>query len=301
MEERSLAPVLGALDECIEKYCEDRKKRVDGFIERHFSTQETIDIQKKSFHLDLLFNPLNALWSIPYLTLKKSIEILDKLGWTKLTPIMEKIPSGIKTGYQKEVEKLIAKELLDYEALILEFHNHPTINKLITTKELTLNEIKIKNEINKEVDKYSSSQAMITDLSGTVMTLLMGWYFFGDKTLGVFGMGNRIARKIAHDKAASGFVFGEKLGSAFYNVFPPMPTQTQVYMATLGVGILLTAFSVLAAIMSDPLRKRFGLHKKNFNNLIENLEEKLFLQLKKEVKTSLRKANQNTRQQIQAS
>lgn len=292
MEERNLAQVLGALDECIEKYTDDRKKRVDEFIERHFSIQETIDIQKKSFPIDLLFNPLNALWSIPYLSLKKSVETLDKLGWTKLTPAMDKIPSGIKTGYQKQIEKLIAKELLNYDALILEFHNHPTINKLITTKELTLNENKIKSEISKEIDKYSSSQTMITDLSGSVMTLLMGWYFFGDKTLGIFGIGNRIARKLAHDKAASGFVFGEKLGSAFYNAFPPAPTQTQVYLATLGVGVLLTAFSVLAAIMSDPLRKRLGLHKKNLNNLIENLEEKLFLQMKKEIKASLRKSKQ---------
>lgn len=290
MEEQNLALILGALDECIEKYV-DRKKRVDDFIDRHFSIQETIEIQKKSFPIDLLFNPLNALWSIPYLSLKKSVETLDKMGWAKLTPAMDKIPSGIKTGYQKEVEKMIATELLDYDALVLELRKHPTINKLITTNELTLNEFKIKAEINKEIDKYSSSQAMITDLSGSVMTLLMGWYFFGDKTLGIFGIGDRLARRMAHDKAASGFVFGEKLGSAFYHAFPPAPTNTQVYMATLGVGVLLTAFSVFVAVMSDPLRKRLGLHKKKLNDLIESLEEKLFLQLKKEIKASLRKSS----------
>ncbi|WP_374078978.1 DUF6635 family protein [Bdellovibrio bacteriovorus] len=290
MEEQNLALILGALDECIEKYTEDRKKRVDDFIDRHFSIQETIEIQKKSFPIDLLFNPLNALWSIPYLSLKKSVETLDKLGWAKLTPAMERVPSGIKTGYQKEVEKLIATELLDYDALVLELRKHPTINKLIATKELTLNEFQIKAEFNKEIDKYSSSQAMITDLSGSVMTLLTGWYFFGDKTLGIFGIGDRIARKMARDKAASGFFFGEKLGSAFYSAFPPEPTKAQVFMATLGVGVLLTAFSVFAAVMSDPLRKRLGLHKKKLNNLIESLEERLFLQIKKEIKTSLRKS-----------
>lgn len=102
MEEQNLAAILGAVDQCIEKYTEDRKKRVDDFIHRHFSIQETIEIQKKTFSLDLLLNPLNALWSILYLSFKKSIEILDKLGWSKLTPSVEKIPSGIKTGYQKK-------------------------------------------------------------------------------------------------------------------------------------------------------------------------------------------------------
>lgn len=282
MEEHNLAAILGAIDQCIEKYTEDRKKRVDDFIHRHFSIQETIEIQKKTFSLDLLLNPLNALWSIPYLSLKKSIETLDKLGWTKLTPTVDKIPSGIKTGYQKKVEKLIAAELLDHHALILELRKHSI--------GFTLNEKHIEAEIRKEIDKYSSSQTMITDLSGSVMTLLIGWYFFGDKTLGVFGIGNRIARKMAHDKAASGFVFGEQLGSAFYNAFPPEPTKTQVYLITLAVGALLTAFSLLAAVMSDPLRKNLGLHKRNLNNLIESLEEKLFLQIKKEIKKSLRRS-----------
>lgn len=155
---------------------------------------------------------------------------------------------------------------------------------------LTLNEKHIEAEIRKEVEKYSSSQTMITDLSGSVMTLLIGWYFFGDKTLGVFGIGDRIARKMAHDKAASGFVFGEQLGSVFYNTFPPEPTKTQVYLITIGVGVLLTAFSLLAAVMSDPLRKHLELHKRNLNNLIESLEEKLFLQIKKEIKRSLRRS-----------
>ncbi len=280
MEEQNLPAILGAIDQCIEKYTEDRKQRVDDFIDRHFSIQQTIEIQKKTFSLDLLLNPLNALWSIPYLSLKKSIETLDKLGWTKLTPAIDKIPSGIKTGYQKRIEKLIATELLDHKALILELRKQG----------LALNEKHIEAEIRKEIDKYSSSQTLITDLSGSVMTLLIGWYYFGDKTLGVFGIGNRIARKMAHDKAASGFVFGEQLGSAFYNAFPPEPTKTQVYLITLAVGVLLTAFSLLAAVMSDPVRKNLGLQKRNLNNLIEGLEEKLFLQVKKEIKKSLRKS-----------
>lgn len=278
MEEQNLAAILGAIDQCIEKYTEDRKQRVDNFIDRHFSIQQTIEIQKKTFSIDLFLNPLNALWSIPYLSLKKFIETLDKLGWAKLTPTIEKIPSGIKTGYQKRIEKLIATELLDHNALILELRKQG----------LVLNEKHIEAEIRKEIDKYSSSQTLITDLSGSVMTLLIGWYYFGDKTLGVFGIGNRIARKMAHDKAASGFVFGEQLGSAFYNAFPPEPTKTQVYLITLGVGVLLTAFSLLAAVMSDPVRKNLGLHKRNLNNLIEELEEKLFLQIKKEIKKSRR-------------
>nr|WP_295900274.1 DUF6635 family protein [uncultured Bdellovibrio sp.] len=288
MDQQTLAAILGALDECIEKYIEDRKSRISDFIERHFSIEETIAIQKKSFPLDLLYSPLNTLWAIPYLSAKKSVETLDKMGWTKLSPGMEKVPSGIKTGYQREIERLIATELLDSEALLIELRKHPTFARLMLSKELQIDESKIQKEFIKEIEKYTASQAFIADLAGSLMTLAAGWLFFGDKNLSLLGLGNKIARKMARDKAASHFFLGEKLGSTFYGIFPPVPTRTEIYMATLVVGTLLTAFSIFTAIMSDPVRKKLGLHNKKLTTLVENLEEKLFLLLKKELKQSLR-------------
>lgn len=91
------------LEECIEKYIQERRSRVGSFVASHFSLQETIHIQKKFFFVDLLLNPLNAAWSFPYLFTKKIVESVDKLGWDKLNPLFTLLPSGIKTRYQKEI------------------------------------------------------------------------------------------------------------------------------------------------------------------------------------------------------
>lgn len=287
MAQQKLAPILGALDECIETYTTERKKYVDEFINQHFSLAETFEIQKKYIPLDFLLTPVNALWSIPYLSLKKSIETADKMGWTRLSPFMDKVPSGFKTGYQKSVEKLLLEELIKPELLLKRLHDHPVIGPQLASHQVHLNDVQIRKEMIKEIEKHTSGQAMISDLCSSLLALLAGWIYFGDKNLGVLDLGSRIAKKMAREKAASGFFLGEKLGHTFYGYFPPAPTKTQVVLATVAVGCVLTVISVLVSAMSDPLRKKLGLHRKKLTVLVENLEEKLFLQIKKEIKTSL--------------
>jgi hypothetical protein len=75
MNDQQTATAILALEECIEQYIAECRRRVDGFVERHFSLQETIALQKRSLVSDLLCHPINALWSIPSLFLKKLIEV----------------------------------------------------------------------------------------------------------------------------------------------------------------------------------------------------------------------------------
>lgn len=286
MIEQNSAIVLGALDQTIERYIEARRMNLDVFIKKHFSVQETLQIQKKSFSIDLVFIPLNTLWSIPYLSIKKIIEILDKLGLARLSTVLEWLPSGIKTGYQKEIERLIANELLDCDSLIKEVAADPILKKTFADDQIVSAAANARKSIIREIEKYSSSQAMVSDLSSSLMTLCLGGMLFGDKTLGVLGLGNKIAHKMAVNKAASGFFLGKSLGASFYNAFPPEPSRMQVFLATLGVGFFLAVVSLITSVMSDPLRKGLGLHKRKLSVLIDSLEESLFLHFRKEIKKS---------------
>lgn len=288
MNEQNPTKALGALDECIERYVETRRKNIDVFIQHHFSLKETIEIQKRSFPVDLFLNPLNALWTIPYLSVKKIIETLDKMGVTHLTPALDRLPSGVKTGYQKEIERLIANELLNCDSLIKAIKEDSILGNFFTTEQIALIKRKTEKELSSEIGNYSSSQSLISDLSSSLMTLSLGWILFGDRTLGVLGLGNKIAHKMAHDKAASGFFLGKSLGSTFYHAFPPEPSRIQVFAATLGVGFFLTALSLITSFMSDPLRKGLGLHKKNLNVLVDSLEDILFMHFRKEIKRSVK-------------
>lgn len=292
MDNKDLMQISGALEECIEKYILERRLQIQPFVERHFSIQETFEIQKNFFWADLLFNPLNALWSVPYLFTKKIVESLDKVGWSQLTPHFMRLPSGFKTQYQSEIESLIVKEVLGGDSaengLYLEMRGHPVLAPLLNDKRFSNREYTGAVEIQLAMHSNSTSRMMLSDLAGSLLTLTAGWLFFGDHSLGVLGLGDRLARKLARDRAVSDFFLGEGLGTAFYRIFPPQPTVMQLVLATGIVGLMLTVFSHVAGILTDPLRKKLGLHDKKLHALLDDLEDRLMVHMKRRFKAALK-------------
>lgn len=200
---------------------------------------------------------------------KKIAESLDKLGLNSLDTFSLWIPSGIKTGYQKKIENLVGTEFLDWSAnfknskrgLLEIMRRHSVLSGLINSNDSAM--FSSDAEFRVVLDRYCTSRALISDLSGSLLDFFVGWSYFGDKMLGLLGMGDRIARRMAKDKAAGNFLLGKNIGSSFYNVFPPQPPQKQVFLATLFLGVLLTVFSLITTALSDPALKKLGYKKKN--------------------------------------
>lgn len=285
---------LCSLDRCISSYSQDCRTRVSTFVSAHFSLRETFELHRRAAWRDLLCNPLNALWSIPYLTLKKIAETTDKVGWSGLNSFIERLPSGIRTSYQKEVGCLIRDELLKSPgdergyALIEEFKKDPVLSRMLSAADFREMEEIVFAEINKGTEKFTGTQAALMDLAGAGLTFLAGKMILGNGTMSVLGLGKGYAKKVAHDKAASGFFLGHKAGSVFYNMFPVEPSRTQVYLATFGMGVLLTLCSLCVVAVSDPIRKALGLHENRLHNMVDELEERLFLNLKKHLQSQSR-------------
>lgn len=292
--------VILALEECIEQYIADCRNRVDGFVERHFSLQETIALQKQSLVSDLLCHPVNALWAIPYLFVKKLIEVMVKLGWRSGTDLITLVPTGLKTRYQREIEQLIAIELLDWPCTrgdrraspsgLLEYmKRHKQVGPLLAAGAFSDEVLRELSDVPRLVAEHSAGRIVVLDIAATVLTLATGWLFFGDHSLGISGIGSLIAKNRAKEEAASTFMFGSSLGSGFYSVFPPNPSFWQVRGATLIVGLSVTAMSLLVGLLSDPCLKRVGFQHPRLDVLIDAVEDCLHRQVRKRLKPVLRK------------
>jgi len=299
MNDQQTASAILAIEECIEQYIAECRSRVDGFVDRHFSLQETIALQKQSLMSDLLCHPVNALWTIPSLFLKKLLEIPVKLGWRSGADLMTLLPTGIKTRYQIEIERLIATELLDWprtmgdrrvssNGFLERIKHHEQVGPLLASSSLSDEALRHLSDIPRLIAEHSASRALVFDTTATVLTLATGWLFFGDHSLGISGIGDQIARNRAKDRAASTFMLGSSLGSAFYSVFPPKPSFWQVMGATLTVGLFVTGMSLLVGMLSDPCLKRIGFQHTQLNLLIDGVEDCLHRQLRKHLKPALK-------------
>lgn len=285
-ESPAVLALLG-MEDCIDRYIAERRSRIDPFVERHFSLRDTFALQQRSLLTNLLCYPVNSLWSIPYLFVKKLSESLEKLGWGSAAGLLSAVPSGLKSLYQKEVECMVKTEILgSHERLLDIMKQDPRVAPLLASPEFSTHLNLTFGEINHLVESYGSSRALVSDTAGSLLSLAFGWWMFGDHSLGVGGMGERIAQKRAHEKAASSFILGSGLGSAFYSVFPPKPTMWEVMLATAAVGLLLTLCGLVIGVLNDPLLKRLGLHHRQLHGLIDTIEDRLYL-LRKRLKPTL--------------
>ena len=284
----SSGQIVLSLEECIDQYIAERRSRIEPFLQRHFSLADTISRQKRSLVSDLLRYPVNTMWAIPYLFVKKCVESIDKLGWTAAKRVLSVVPPGMKHRYHKDIEMLIKKEILewptecrsridDQHALIAAMRRDEAVAPLLASPEFHSQLDLALADIHHLVESYCSNRSLTSDLGGSFLTIAMGWVMFGDHSLGIDGIGERIANKRAKDKAASSFILGSGVGSMFYSVFPPKPSMWEIMLATAAVGLLLTMCGMIIGIFTDPILKRLGLHHRQLHALLDTIEDRLYL------------------------
>ena len=287
-----------ALEDRIDRSVVERRSRIGPFVERHFSLHDTIAIQKRSFLIDLLCYPINTLWAIPYMFIKKTGESLGRLGWATAGRLLSVVPSGMKRRYQKEIEKSIRHEILEWpsdrfswrenpHALLQVLKSDEWVAPLLVMPEFAGRLDLAVSDINRLIESYGANRSLASDLAGSFLTLATGWLMFGDHSLGIEGIGERLASKRAKERAASSFFLGSGLGSMFYSVFPPKPTLWEIVLATAAVGLLLTICGMMIGVLADPIMKRLGLHHRQLHALLDDIEDRLH-RLRREVKPSIK-------------
>jgi len=272
--------LLDHVDRCIESYVRGCRRRIPEFVEQHFALRQTWQTQQRTLWSDLLIAPVNSVWAVPYLALKRLCEGLETLGVTAAGRWLSTVPPGVKTGYEQSVERAIAREVLEWDvgdetaslppSFGASLVRHPALQGSLPPRDPEL-----AGCIRRELEKYSTGRALVSSAAGSGLTVLMGWLAFGSFSMGLTDMADRIARSHARSRAASRFFLGRQAGSVFYGVFRPSASFSEtlvvltILMAALAIG------GTLCTIVSDPLRKTIGLHQRRLEILIDALERDL--------------------------
>jgi len=292
--ETEIGHALAHVDRSIEAYIARCRARIPSFVESNFSLKHTWRLQKHTLWLDLLCAPVNSAWALPYLAISKTSEALDRVGYVRPAQWAKHLPSRIKTGYQFEIERLICTNLLEWDrqqsspalpqGFLKELDAVPALRKLIETPELEGAHGKGARTLVDLLREFSSGRAIVSDLSGTLLTMAASWSTLGGTSLSLKGIAYSIAKRNAHDRAASRFFLGKKLGSAFYNVFPPTVGETQVRTIVFFLGVGLTIGTMVCTILSDPIRKTLGFHRNRLEILLDGMEKELIVLCHKRIR-----------------
>lgn len=292
-EELELARAVSLVDRSIEVYIERCRKRIPSFVANHFSLEQTWSLQRPTLWRDLACAPFNAAWALPHLAVHKAVEAAEKVGasragWAK------RLPNGLKTGYQRQIEERICRDLLEWDrdasptalpqGFLKELDSTPSVRKRIEALDHRVPARTLTDLLN----RFSSGRAIVSDLSGTLLTLAMSWLILGSASLSLNNIAHGFATKSAHDRAASRFFLGKKAGSAFYNVFPPAAKDSTVWTAFIVLGACLTVGAMVCTILSDPIQKALSFHQRRLETLLDDMERELIVLSHRRIRQELR-------------
>ncbi|QSP94810.1 hypothetical protein LPB19_16820 [Marinobacter salinisoli] len=274
------AEITQAIGTGVERYFDDCRARIPGFIDRHFRYPGAIATNRKALGWDMLKAPANLLWA-PFFALACLLKLLTqgrrRLGW--LHSLADRVPAGFTTTVQQHISDLILMDLLNngaqgsllerhlIEALEAVYARHcrePVDHRAFTTT--------IEPLISDALSQYRVTRTASADITNSISCTVLGAFAFQKFTPGGIGIGMVLAAMLAKALAARDFILGETIGTWYYSWFPPEPSVATTAGALLVVMGTLSAFAALSGMIFDPVQAVVGLHRRRLHKLLDHLQ-----------------------------
>ena len=94
-------------------------------------------------------------------------------------------------------------------------------------------------------------------------------------TPGVATLGPGLAAVMAQQAAIASFPLGAGLGGVWYSLFPAAPSAALVTGLTVGLMGAAAFFTAFTGVLTDPLQRRLGLHRRRLLLLVAALERQM--------------------------
>jgi hypothetical protein len=285
------AAARAVIEAAARRYVDGCRERLGPFIDRHFSLRGSLQIHRHAVGWDLLRAPVNVVVAVPQLAAR----ILAAGGrHLKLTrraaERLARLNLFLETRVGREIGWLIMTELLrlpasdgkrvsETDAFAEEVMKDPRVKRSVERAAAVLEahagDEEFFGRLEEKLRVYTDTRAAAADMV-TVLTMVgAGAGAMNKFTPGAMTLVPALSAALAQHLAISNFWLGSFIGSGYYAVFPAAASPALVVGTAgtvLAVGAVLTAF---AGVLSDPLQRRMGLHKRRLEKLLNTLEREL--------------------------
>ena len=286
-----LQPTLQqAVEKGMEAYITSRRARIPVFIDRHFSFRGALALHRKTFGRDFYKHPVNLLWGLPVALGKGVADLLEKAGAKRTATWLNRLPRGIPTVLQRELQWLIYTDLLELpyaqegressrDALMEHILAAPWIaarcDEYLTQLHSVAARPEFRGALERHLEEYGKTRGAVSELAGSLITLAAGYAALSKATPGALSAGTAAATAIAQHMAIANFWLGSTVGAWYYAVFPVSASAGLVAATT---GAMIAAVGVLTAlawIVIDPLLANTGIHRRRLDRFVTALGEEL--------------------------
>ena len=281
------ATVRRAVASGLGRYYAERRSRVGPFVDRHFCLSGTARIHRAALGWDIARAPANLVLAGPQAGLKAAAAAARALGATKVGDALGSRDLLLKTAVAREVEWLIRTELLELpwaqgarvasrDALAAAILDDPAIAgplaRLLAELGERADEPGFAERLARALETYAGTRAAAAEIATGLLTLSAGALTLNKLTPGAVALGPALAGVVAQQSAISAFPLGMGLGSVWYGAFPAAPSMALVSGLTGGLVLGAATVAAFAGLVTDPVQRRLGLHRRRLLRLVDALE-----------------------------
>jgi hypothetical protein len=274
----------------MEAYIMSRRARIPVFIDRHFSFRGALALHRRTFGRDFYKHPVNLWWGLPVALVQGAADLLEKAGATRTAQWLHRMPRGIPTALQQELQWLIYTDLLELpyvhegrashrDALLEHLLAEPWITarceEYLTQLHSVAERPAFRAALERHLAEYGKTRGAVSELASSLINLAAGYAALRKATPGALSAGTAAATAIAQHIAIANFWLGSTVGAWYYAVFPVSASAGLVVATT---GAMIAAVGVvtsLAWIVIDPLLAKTGIHRRRLDRFVTALGEEL--------------------------
>jgi len=270
------------------RYIASRHDRIGAFVDSHFTLAGSLALHRRVLGWDLARAPINLFLTVPALAAKLASQAARRAGRERLAFWLARRRLLFETDLAREIEWLVATELLeipcrqrhrsssrDALAEMVLADSRVAARLAAGTAAASAKGRELHGRLVAAIESYVGSRAATADVATGVLATGLGSLSVKQATPGLVTLGAALAGAIAQQKAIAAFPLGAGLGGLWYGWFP-VAAGPGLLAATTGVvvigGALLAAFS---GIVTDPLKRRLGLHRRRLLRLLRDVERGL--------------------------
>jgi hypothetical protein len=267
-------------------YFAQARALVPGFVDAHFSLRGTLALHRVALGWDILKAPANLSLALPQILLHLAAWVARVLGAKRAAAALHR-SILFRTAVSREIEWLIHAELLHLpfsqgarerreDALSDAILAQPAVADAVNAALLEIGrhgeDPAFRARLTAALDNYGLTRAAAAEITTGLLNLGAGALAVNKVTPGAATLGPALAGMMAHQTAVGAFPLGAWLGSAWYGFFPVLPSTGMVAATTGGLMLFMATFAAFAGVISDPIQRAVGLHRRRLLRMIDGLE-----------------------------
>jgi hypothetical protein len=287
--DRALAREI--VDDAARRYFASRRERAKTFVDRHFSVPGAAAIHRKALGWDLARAPANLLLAVPHLAVRLAASWTRSLGPPRAAQFLRSRKLQFETDVAREVEWLIMTEFLELpfiqggrratrdalaELILADPRLSRAFDPALTAIGHRAADPAFRRRLEEALSTYGGTRAASADIVASLLALAAGAVALKQATPGMASLGPALAAVIAHNAAVASFPLGAWAGGIWYGMFPVAATPELIAAVTGGLLVVVAMAGAFAGMLTDPLQRRLGLHRRRLIRLVAALESGFF-------------------------